>query len=88
MFPRLQDLGFIIPDCPEGAFYLYANIKNFSADSERFCNELLAATGVAVTPGTDFGKYKSNEHIRFAYTTGIEQLEKAVYRIEKFVNKP
>jgi len=88
LFPRLQDLGFIIPDCPEGAFYLYANIKNFSADSERFCNELLAATGVAVTPGTDFGKYKSNEHIRFAYTTGIEQLEKAVHRIEKFVNKP
>ncbi len=87
LLPRLQDLGFNIPDCPEGAFYLYANIKNFSTNSERFCNELLAATGVAVTPGTDFGKYKSNEHIRFTYTTEIEQLEKAVHRIEKFVNK-
>jgi len=87
LLPSLRELGFIIPEYSEGAFYLYANIKNFSTNSECFCNELLAATGVAVTPGTDFGEYKSNEHIRFAYTTEIEQLEKAVLRIKKFVNQ-
>lgn len=85
LLPRLRELGFIIPESPEGAFYLYANIQNFGKDSEAFCNELLAEHGVAVTPGTDFGRYKPNQHLRFAYTTKTKQLEKAVNRIEQFV---
>lgn len=87
LLPRLRDLGFGIPESPEGAFYLYANIEKFDQNSEDFCNELLIRKGVAATPGTDFGNYKSSQHVRFAYTTDISQLEKAVKRIEEFVNE-
>ncbi len=85
LLPRLKNLGFVIPEIPEGAFYLYANIQNLANDSEKFCHELLAQFAVAVTPGSDFGQYKPNQHVRFAYTTKLEQLEKAVERIEQFI---
>lgn len=85
LLPRLKSLGFAIPEIPEGAFYLYANIQNLANDSEKFCHELLAKFAVAVTPGSDFGQYKPNQHVRFAYTTKLEQIEKAVDRIEQFI---
>ena len=40
---------------PQGAFYLFVNIKDVSNDSIEFCKELLQATGVAVVPGIGFG---------------------------------
>ena len=38
----------------DGAFYLYADVSGLTRDSSAFCRQLLAETGVAVTPGRDF----------------------------------
>ena len=38
---------------------------------------------VAFTPGIDFGNYKANQHVRFAYTQEIAVLEHAIERIAK-----
>ena len=70
---------------PEGAFYLYTNSSRLTDDSFRFCYELLEAEGVAITPGKDFGANKPEKHIRFAYTTSIENMTEAVERLRRFI---
>jgi len=80
---ELQNMGFEIPHRPAGALYLYAGIKKFSHDSQRFCLDLLENHGVAITPGMDFGTYLAEEHVRFAYTTSMSRLEEAVSRLHK-----
>jgi aspartate/methionine/tyrosine aminotransferase len=93
----LTDLGFGVPVNTQGAFYIYADIsavlKKLAEgraagqlmDSERFCHELLEEQGVAVTPGTDFGDYRADTHVRFAFTTSIENLQVAVERLRLFL---
>jgi aspartate/methionine/tyrosine aminotransferase len=83
LLAQLRRLGFVIPHTPAGAFYLYAGIDALAADSEAFCVNLLEEHGVAITPGTDFGKHRAAAHVRFAYTTEMARLEEAVSRIEK-----
>jgi len=77
----LRDMGFQLSDNIQGAFYIYANISKFSDDCEQFCSYLLEEHGVAITPGTDFGEYKSREFVRFAFTTDMENLELGVERL-------
>jgi len=77
----LRELGFSIPVDTQGAFYIYAGIAAFSNDSEHFCKVLLEDYGVAVTPGTDFGEFESACHVRFAFTTGMDQLAIAADRL-------
>jgi aspartate/methionine/tyrosine aminotransferase len=86
LLPALQQLGFDIPHAPDGAFYIYADISRFSDNSEQFCLQLLEETGVAITPGTDFGHYQANTHVRFAYTTDLERLREGMKRLTTFLS--
>lgn len=86
LMPALRSLGFEIAREPEGAFYLYADISRFSNDSFAFTNALLEEAGVAITPGIDFGEHGAEQHVRFAYTTSLEQLQLGVERIQTFIN--
>ncbi|MDQ7046422.1 MAG: pyridoxal phosphate-dependent aminotransferase [Sulfurovum sp.] len=67
---------------PEGAFYLFVNIKDVSNDSIEFCKDLLQATGVAVIPGIGFG---SQGYFRFSFATDIITIREGIRRIEKFI---
>ncbi len=69
---------------PQGAFYLFVNIKDVSNDSIGFCKELLQATGVAVVPGIGFG---SEGYFRFSFATDITTIREGIRRIEKFVKQ-
>ncbi|HYW04653.1 MAG TPA: aminotransferase, partial [Gammaproteobacteria bacterium] len=42
---------------------------------------MLEEAGVAATPGLDFGEYRAQEHVRFAYTTSLDSLEAGVERL-------
>ena len=83
--PELEKLGFRITAKPEGAFYIYADCSALTKDSDDFSRQLLEAVGVAVTPGLDFGAHAPKNHLRFAYTTGIERLTEAIERIRCFL---
>jgi len=85
LLPALKELGFKIPATPDGAFYLYANSLAFSNNSMKLASEILEKTGVAITPGQDFGSNEPEKHVRFAYTTGLNQLEDAVNRLKKYL---
>ncbi|MDH5247038.1 MAG: pyridoxal phosphate-dependent aminotransferase [Betaproteobacteria bacterium] len=83
LVPALRDLGFGIPVRPSGGFFVYADSSRFSADSQAFCHDLLQATGVAITPGLDFGRHRAESHVRFAYTIGMAKLEDGVRRLRR-----
>jgi aspartate aminotransferase len=69
---------------PQGAFYLFVNIKDVSNDSIEFCKELLQSTGVAVVPGIGFG---SEGYFRFSFATDMTTIREGIRRIEKFVQQ-
>ena len=83
LVPALKALGFGIPVTPQGAFYIYADIRRFGLDGEALAEKLLQEAGVAITPGTDFGTHEASRHVRFAYTTSSERLLEAVTRLER-----
>ncbi|MGD8630273.1 MAG: pyridoxal phosphate-dependent aminotransferase [Gammaproteobacteria bacterium] len=85
LLPALRELGFAIPVTPAGAFYLYADCSRFTADSYAFSQQLLEEAGVAITPGTDFGTFRPERHVRFAYTTSLENLQEGVRRLGDYL---
>ena len=62
---ELRQAGCSVHD-PEGGFYLFPNLGPCD-DIEDICEQLLQQTGVAVLPGTDFGRAKHEGYFRLAY---------------------
>jgi len=87
LIQAITDLGFELMAIPEGAFYLYASCRHLTDDSFRFCERLLEEAGVALTPGKDFGNHQSQQYVRFAYTTAIDQLELGIERLKGFLGQ-
>lgn len=85
LLPALRELGFSIPLTPQGAFYLYADCSRFSDNSYKFALEVLEETGVAFTPGLDFGHHQPERYVRFTYASEIENLKIAVERMRTFL---
>jgi len=85
LVPALRELGFGIPVRPSGGFFVYADSSRFAADSQEFCREVLQATGVAITPGLDFGRHRAEAHVRFAYTIEMAKLEDGVSRLRRYL---
>lgn len=83
LYSAMQQAGFTLNSLPQGAFYLYWDVSEYTQDSEAFCAQLLQATGVAITPGTDFGKIAGTTHVRLAYTN--DRIEEAVQRMKQFI---
>ncbi|QWK20023.1 MAG: pyridoxal phosphate-dependent aminotransferase [Hydrogenobacter thermophilus] len=86
LYEGLKDL-FEVPVKPEGAFYIWANINRYLEDSETFCREVLKNAKVAITPGTDFGKNKTKNFVRFSYTKDEEALREGLRRIKNYLIK-
>ena len=51
----------------DGAFYLYADVSRTTNDSEAFCRQILAETGVALTPGMDFDPARGHRTLRISF---------------------
>ncbi len=83
LLPALRELGFHIAVEPEGAFYLYADISAFGGDAYAFCRHFIETEHLAFTPGLDFGRHLSGQHVRFAYTQSLPRLEEAVQRLAR-----
>jgi aspartate/methionine/tyrosine aminotransferase len=65
----------------DGAFYLYADVSDFTADSFEFAKAMLEKAGVAATPGVDFDPIHGRAFIRFSYARSAEEMREAVTRI-------
>ncbi|MEM2465748.1 MAG: pyridoxal phosphate-dependent aminotransferase [Candidatus Bathyarchaeia archaeon] len=71
---------------PKGAFYVFPNITGVGKTSKEFSDYLLNEAGVAVLPGTSFGKYGEG-YLRISFANSIENIKKALDRISKAVEK-
>jgi len=85
MFKRLRDIGLSCFE-PKGAFYCFPSIKTTGMTSEEFSEKLLFEEKVAVVHGSAFGKCGEG-YIRCCYATSLPDIEEALLRLNKFVNK-
>jgi aspartate/methionine/tyrosine aminotransferase len=76
----LRELGFDVPVVPSGAFYVYAGCSTFG-DARSVSDRLLREARVAVTPGTDFGRHRATEHLRFSYCVDAARITEALDRM-------
>ena len=67
---------------PEGAFYLFINIKELGVPAGEFARILLEEQLTAVVPGTVFGR-NGEGHIRLSFAASEEELKEGVSRIKK-----
>jgi len=71
----------------DGAFYVYADISDFTSDSMAFCSKLLADTGVAITPGIDFDTSHGNSYVRLSFAGPTSDIEEALRRIGPWLQR-
>lgn len=69
----------------DGAFYLYADVSAFTADSHDFARRLLDEAGVAVTPGLDFDPEEGHRFVRLCYAGSQDAMTEAVARIGRWL---
>jgi len=72
----------------DGAFYVYADVSDFTTDSLAFCSKLLADTGVAIAPGIDFDTVRGGSFVRLSFAGPTPDVEEALRRIEPWLNNP
>jgi aminotransferase len=85
MVEGLRDIGLSCFE-PKGAFYAFPLIKSTGMTSEQFAEKLLMEEKVAVVPGNAFGSCGEG-YVRCCYATSLDDIEKALERIRRFVNK-
>jgi len=83
---RLNEIAGFSCSLPEGAFYTFANIKEFGKSSEKFSEHLLSKGKVVTVPGSAFGGHGEG-YLRFSYATAYEKIEEALDRIEKIAGE-
>ncbi len=69
---------------PLGAFYAFPNVEGTGVDCEVLASRLLEEKGVACLAGTCFGKF-GDGFLRFSYANSIENIQKALVRIEELL---
>jgi aminotransferase len=82
---RLRNMGIKCFE-PFGAFYIFPSIKEFGMTSDEFATNLLKKQKVAVVPGTAFGQCGEG-FVRISYAYSMDNLKKAMDRIELFVKE-
>ena len=83
---RLRDLGFGVHFEPQGAFYVLADARHIDNNSQRLALDILEKTGVAITPGIDFGQ-GGEGFLRFSYTRPFAEIVTALERIGVYLRQ-
>jgi len=78
---RLREMGLSFPE-PEGAFYVFVDIRKFGLDSGTFCTRMIREGKAAAVPGACFG---AEGYIRLSYCYADEELKKGLDRMEQFI---
>jgi len=82
LLAALPDLGLARIAPPDGAFYVYADVSDYTDDSMEFCKQLLQDTGVATAPGIDFDPIHGNRFVRFSFAVSTPLVEEAIRRMK------
>lgn len=82
----LCDIPKLSCPTPKGAFYVFPNVKKIGWDTKKLADAILTEAGVAVLSGTAFGKFGEG-YLRLSYANSVENINKALERIRKFLAK-
>ena len=82
LLAALPELGLARIAPPDGAFYVYADVSDYTDDSMEFCMALLDATGVATAPGYDFDPVHGHKFMRISFAVSTDQTEDAIARMK------
>lgn len=77
----LPKAGISRLSAPQGAFYLYADLGDYTHDAEAFCRAMVSEAGVSCTAGVDFDPTRGNNTMRISYAGTAEDMHKAVERL-------
>jgi len=66
---------------PDGAFYIYADVRHLTNDSLALCEDILRETGVATAPGIDFDPVDGHHFVRFSFAVSTPLIEEAIRRL-------
>ena len=80
----LNSIDGITCNNPGGAFYVFPNISGTGLNGSQFAEKCLYEAGVAIVPGTSFGK-SANDFVRFSFANSYENIEKALEKIKKIL---
>ena len=80
---RLTRMGLDFP-APEGAFYVFVDIRKFGMTSDEFCTRLIKEGKLAAVPGSCFGV---EGYLRLSYCYADEELRKGLDRLEAFIKR-
>ncbi|HYD68282.1 pyridoxal phosphate-dependent aminotransferase [Azospirillum sp.] len=78
---ELPKAGFDRLAPADGAFYIYADVSAMTDDSEAYCKQLLADTGIAATPGIDFDPARGRRFMRFSFAGSEDTIAEAARRL-------
>lgn len=84
MVDKLNQIKGFKARLPDGAFYVWTDIRGVTKNDTEFCRRLLEEGGVAVIPGTPFGQ---SGFIRLSFATSTEQIEKGIDLMAKFTQE-
>ena len=85
MLEGLPKAGFDRIAPPDGAFYVYADVRHLTDDSRALAAEILEHAGVAVTPGLDFDPARGAGTLRFSYARATADIEEGLARLAAFM---
>jgi aspartate/methionine/tyrosine aminotransferase len=85
MVAGLNAIPGVICRVPQGAFYTFPNVSSFGISSAEIARRLLDDGGVAVLPGTDFGRFGEG-YLRLCYATSLTKIDSALERIAQVLS--
>ncbi|MBM3617960.1 MAG: pyridoxal phosphate-dependent aminotransferase [Alphaproteobacteria bacterium] len=85
LLEELPKLGFRGLSPAHGAFYIYADVGNFTNDSDRFCKDILQQTGVSIVPGQDFDREEGHHFIRFTFAAREAHVRESLQRLKNWL---
>jgi aspartate/methionine/tyrosine aminotransferase len=85
LLEKLPAMGLTRFAPPDGAFYFYADVSDFTDDSMAFCHRLLTEAGVATTPGLDFDPQRGARTLRLSYAGAEADVAEGAERLGAFL---
>ena len=82
----LNDLPGIECSLPGGAFYAFPKVKGTGMTGSEFCKKAMHEAGVAIVPGTAFGK-TCQDYVRFSFAASRDNIQQALENIGKMLSK-
>ena len=87
LIEELPKLGLKNFAPPDGAFYFYIDVSEYTDNSVTFAKSILDEVDVAITPGIDFDSERGLKTIRLSYACSTSDLKEGLKRLEKFMSK-